>query len=62
MRLNMERSIVAREVGTEGKLGVQAQVDDVSGTWRTIITDVNTMAANLTSQVGKLCKSISKIL
>ncbi|KAJ3056982.1 hypothetical protein HK097_001926 [Rhizophlyctis rosea] len=42
---------VAREVGTEGKLGVQAQVDDVSGTWRTIITDVNTMAANLTSQV-----------
>lgn len=42
---------VAREVGTEGKLGVQAQVDDVEGTWRTIIVNVNTMAANLTSQV-----------
>ncbi|CAG8435577.1 8470_t:CDS:10 [Funneliformis caledonium] len=42
---------VAREVGTEGKLGVQAQVKDVRGTWKEITSNVNTMAANLTSQV-----------
>lgn len=42
---------VAREVGTEGKLGVQAQVRDVKGTWKEITNNVNTMAANLTSQV-----------
>ncbi|KAJ9082352.1 histidine kinase osmosensor [Entomophthora muscae] len=42
---------VAREVGTEGKLGVQAQVKDVRGTWKEITNNVNTMAANLTSQV-----------
>ncbi|RHZ84451.1 hypothetical protein Glove_81g78 [Diversispora epigaea] len=42
---------VAREVGTEGKLGVQAQVKDVKGTWKEITSNVNTMAANLTSQV-----------
>ncbi|KAI8909283.1 hypothetical protein DFJ77DRAFT_471995 [Powellomyces hirtus] len=42
---------VAREVGTEGKLGGQAVVEDVEGTWRVIIVNVNTMAANLTSQV-----------
>ncbi|CAO3695657.1 unnamed protein product [Umbelopsis ramanniana] len=42
---------VAREVGTEGKLGVQAQVEDVEGTWKEITSNVNTMAANLTSQV-----------
>ncbi|KAF9357973.1 histidine kinase osmosensor [Mortierella sp. NVP85] len=42
---------VAREVGTEGKLGVQAQVQDVQGTWKEITSNVNTMAANLTAQV-----------
>ncbi|KAG0274037.1 histidine kinase osmosensor [Linnemannia exigua] len=42
---------VAREVGTEGKLGVQAQVRDVRGTWKEITSNVNTMASNLTSQV-----------
>src|SRR5437867_4091356 len=42
---------VAREVGTEGKLGGQAQVQDVSGTWRGLTENVNFMAANLTSQV-----------
>lgn len=42
---------VAREVGTEGKLGVQAQVDNVDGTWQDITQSVNTMASNLTSQV-----------
>ncbi|KAF9181861.1 hypothetical protein BGZ51_005141 [Haplosporangium sp. Z 767] len=42
---------VAREVGTEGKLGVQAQVEDVQGTWKEISSNVNTMASNLTAQV-----------
>ncbi|CAJ0913423.1 17429_t:CDS:2, partial [Entrophospora sp. SA101] len=42
---------VAREVGTEGKFGAQAQVKDVRGTWKEITYNVNTMAANLTFQV-----------
>src|SRR5206468_4315912 len=42
---------VAREVGTEGKLGGQAEVDDVSGTWRHLTENVNQLAQNLTTQV-----------
>ena len=42
---------VARDVGIDGKLGVQAQVNDVHGLWKEITANVNTMAANLTSQV-----------
>ncbi|CAG8751374.1 1795_t:CDS:2, partial [Dentiscutata erythropus] len=42
---------VAHEVGTEGKLGVQAQVQGVGGTWKLLTDNVNTMAANLTAQV-----------
>src|SRR2546423_12741398 len=42
---------VAREVGTEGKLGGQAQVRGVSGTWRDLTDNVNSMASNLTRQV-----------
>src|SRR5207302_6430657 len=42
---------VAREVGTEGKLGGQAQVPGVAGTWKDLTDNVNMMAANLTSQV-----------
>ncbi|WP_082773772.1 methyl-accepting chemotaxis protein [Hymenobacter sp. PAMC 26628] len=42
---------VAREVGTEGKLGGQASVPGVRGTWKDLTDNVNTMAANLTSQV-----------
>ncbi|KAJ1988049.1 histidine kinase osmosensor [Coemansia spiralis] len=42
---------VAREVGTEGKLGVQAHVHDVDGIWREVTTKVNNMAHNLTNQV-----------
>jgi HAMP domain-containing protein/signal transduction histidine kinase/CheY-like chemotaxis protein len=45
---------VAREVGTEGKLGGQAKVEDVSGTWRDLTNNVNFMAANLTSQVRNI--------
>jgi len=46
-----EVSRVAREVGTEGKLGGQAQVPGAAGTWRDLTDNVNTMAANLTGQV-----------
>ncbi|HEX5776248.1 MAG TPA: HAMP domain-containing protein, partial [Caulobacteraceae bacterium] len=42
---------VAREVGTEGKLGGQAQVKGVAGTWKDLTESVNSMAGNLTSQV-----------
>lgn len=42
---------VAKDVGIDGKLGVQAQVSDVDGLWKEITTNVNTMAANLTLQV-----------
>jgi HAMP domain-containing protein/CheY-like chemotaxis protein/signal transduction histidine kinase len=45
---------VAREVGTEGKLGGQAQVKDVSGVWRDLTENVNLMASNLTSQVRNI--------
>ncbi|MDP9068120.1 MAG: HAMP domain-containing protein [Actinomycetota bacterium] len=45
---------VAREVGTEGKLGGQAQVKGVSGTWRDLTDNVNFMAGNLTSQVRNI--------
>ncbi len=42
---------VAREVGTEGKLGGQAEVEDVSGTWKRLTENVNQLAGNLTTQV-----------
>src|SRR6185295_12152457 len=45
---------VAREVGTEGKLGGQAQVKGVSGTWKDLTDNVNQMAGNLTAQVRNI--------
>src|SRR3984893_17318334 len=45
---------VAREVGTEGKLGGQAKVEGVSGTWKDLTDSVNFMASNLTSQVRNI--------
>ena len=45
---------VAREVGTEGKLGGQAQVPDVGGTWKGLTDNVNFMASNLTAQVRNI--------
>ena len=45
---------VAREVGTEGKLGGQAQVRDVSGVWKDLTESVNMMAGNLTAQVRNI--------
>src|SRR5678816_3072592 len=45
---------VAREVGTDGKLGGQAQVRDVSGVWKDLTDSVNSMASNLTAQVRNI--------
>src|SRR5690606_28334808 len=45
---------VAREVGTEGKLGGQAQVPGVAGTWKDLTDNVNSMATNLTNQVRNI--------
>ncbi|MEA2448149.1 MAG: hypothetical protein QOG63_81, partial [Thermoleophilaceae bacterium] len=47
---------VAREVGTEGQLGGQAEVEDVSGTWRGLTENVNLMATNLTDQVRNIAQ------
>src|SRR5205823_1075682 len=47
---------VAREVGTEGKLGGQAVVRGVSGTWKDLTDSVNSMASNLTSQVRNIAE------
>jgi HAMP domain-containing protein/CheY-like chemotaxis protein/signal transduction histidine kinase len=47
---------VAREVGTEGKLGGQAQVPDVAGTWKDLTDNVNLMASNLTGQVRNIAE------
>jgi HAMP domain-containing protein/signal transduction histidine kinase/CheY-like chemotaxis protein len=47
---------VAREVGTEGKLGGQAQVKGVAGTWKDLTDNVNAMATNLTSQVRNIAE------
>ncbi|HEY8567147.1 MAG TPA: HAMP domain-containing protein [Beijerinckiaceae bacterium] len=49
-----EVSRVAREVGSEGKLGGQAQVKGVGGTWKDLTDNVNSMAANLTGQVRNI--------
>ena len=51
-----EVSRVAREVGTEGKLGGQAQVPGVAGTWKNLTDNVNSMAANLTGQVRNIAE------
>jgi HAMP domain-containing protein len=47
---------VAREVGTEGKLGGQAQVGGVAGTWKDLTDNVNSMASNLTGQVRNIAE------
>ncbi len=51
-----EVSRVAREVGTEGKLGGQAEVEGVAGTWKDLTDNVNSMASNLTSQVRNIAE------
>ncbi|MGN6183679.1 MAG: HAMP domain-containing protein [Thermoanaerobaculia bacterium] len=52
---------VAREVGTEGKLGGQAQVKGVAGTWKDLTDNVNMMASNLTSQVRGIARVVTAI-
>ena len=47
---------MAREVGTEGKLGGQAQVPGVAGTWKDLTDNVNSMASNLTDQVRNIAE------
>ncbi len=52
---------VAREVGTEGKLGGQADVRGVSGTWKDLTDNVNFMAGNLTNQVRGIAKVVTAV-
>ncbi|RDU99615.1 response regulator [Trinickia dinghuensis] len=52
---------VAREVGTEGKLGGQAYVQGVAGTWKDLTDNVNFMAGNLTSQVRGIAKVVTAV-
>src|SRR5437588_221308 len=52
---------VAREVGTEGKLGGQAVVQDVGGTWKDLTDSVNFMASNLTSQMRNIAEVTTSV-
>src|SRR5207302_128949 len=52
---------VAREVGTEGKLGGQAEVEGVAGTWRGLTENVNLMASNLTDQVRTIAQAATAV-
>ncbi len=52
---------VAREVGTEGRLGGQAEVPGVAGTWKDLTDTVNVMAANLTEQVRGIVKVVTAV-
>jgi HAMP domain-containing protein/signal transduction histidine kinase/CheY-like chemotaxis protein len=52
---------VAREVGTEGKLGGQAVVKGVAGTWKDLTDSVNSMASNLTDQVRSISKVVTDV-
>jgi HAMP domain-containing protein/putative methionine-R-sulfoxide reductase with GAF domain len=52
---------VAREVGTEGKLGGQAEVQGVAGTWKDLTDSVNYMAGNLTDQVRGIAKVVTAV-
>src|SRR5207245_2392547 len=52
---------VAREVGTEGKLGGQAMVKGVAGTWKDLTDNVNSMASNLTDQVRGIAQVVTAV-
>jgi HAMP domain-containing protein/signal transduction histidine kinase/CheY-like chemotaxis protein len=52
---------VAKEVGTEGKLGGQADVKDVAGTWKDLTDNVNFMASNLTTQVRGIARVVTAV-
>src|SRR5205807_1656560 len=59
--LATEVTRVAREVGTEGKLGGQADVKGVGGTWKDLTDNVNTMASNLTDQVRGIARVVTAV-
>jgi HAMP domain-containing protein len=52
---------VAREVGTEGKLGGQAEVKGVAGVWKDLTDNVNFMASNLTTQVRGIARVVTAV-
>src|SRR5690606_29780238 len=52
---------VAKEVGTDGNLGGQAQVPGVAGTWKALTDNVNLMASNLTGQVRGIAKVVTAV-
>ena len=52
---------MAREVGTEGQLGGQAQVRGVAGVWKDLTDSVNSMAGNLTAQVRGIAKVVTAV-
>src|SRR5207245_9024151 len=52
---------VAREVGTEGKLGGQADVRGVAGTWKDLTDNVNSMGSNLTDQVRGIARVVTAV-
>jgi HAMP domain-containing protein/signal transduction histidine kinase/CheY-like chemotaxis protein len=58
---SVEVTRVAREVGTEGKLGGQAEVQGVAGTWKDLTDSVNMMASNLTNQVRGIAKVVTSV-
>src|SRR6185295_10049814 len=55
-KITVDVTRVAREVGTEGRLGGQAQVPGVAGTWKDLTDNVNFMASNLTAQVRNIAE------
>src|SRR5438034_552457 len=58
---SVEVTRVAREVGTEGKLGGQAEVQGVAGTWKDLTEGVNSMASNLTTQVRGIARVVTAV-
>src|SRR5262249_20973190 len=60
-RFASEVTRVAREVGTDGKLGGQAQVEDVSGVWKDLTDNVNLMGSNLTAQVRNIAEGTTDV-
>src|SRR5262249_44543916 len=54
-------STVVREIGTEGRLGTQASVEGLSGTWKGLVDDVNLLASNLTPQVRNIAQIATAI-
>src|SRR5205814_52323 len=57
----LEVTRVAREVGTEGQLGGQAEVEGVAGIWKDLTDNVNTMASNLTTQVRGIARVVTAV-